>query len=158
MKLFFLEDDDEMIGHSDDLFSLIREMGIEPIIVRNLADAENRLDVVPGTVGIDLYVFDISLPFEARLRGDELVEYGVRTGYAGFDFIVDYYTHDALFKEAVETGRVAINTGHDIEQYLREDMEPEWTVFNKVKRFSKMESDDMLLNNLKWFKTRHREE
>ena len=113
MNLFYLEDDfDLAIQFSD----LAKQIGANVLIATTLEDAEYIMEIEPGVAAFDRFIFDLSVPYAARMREDTgLVEYGMTTGYAGLDFILDYYENDPVFKKAIEGERVAILSGHYVD-------------------------------------------
>jgi len=121
--LFYLEDAANIIEESNHLIGAINdEKGsgyAEHTVVTNLADAKGLLDKDEGK-GVENYthfLFDISVPFHKRLRGEKVKTYGEDTGFAGLDFMVDYYERNEYFQAAVDNGRVGIISGHSIESY-----------------------------------------
>ena len=144
IKLFYLEDDENAEEGNENLIGWINDEAgrivAVPFVFTNLADARSSFDDRAGN-GVGDYthfLFDISVPFYKRLRDGEIVTYGATSGFAGLDFIVDYYTNNMLFREAMNDGRVGITSGHSIENF-KANRDPNLSVVcNKVKYFPKL--------------------
>jgi len=119
ITLLFLEDDREMTNHLQDIIDHAKsEMGSgfnTAWSVTSLADTEYRLDYDPGINEFTHFLFDIDVGYYKTRRNNKLVSYGERTGYAGLDYILEAYENNLVFREKMETGHVAICTGHSIE-------------------------------------------
>lgn len=142
VKLFYLEDDgnaeegaESITGGINDKYG---QKATEISIISSLADARGLLDDENiEALGYTHFLFDISVPYYKRLLDGKIKTYGENTGFAGLDFIVDYYERNQFFQQKLEEGRVGIFSGHSIEIYMSGDNSRS-IVCNQVKYFPKL--------------------
>jgi len=103
-------------------------------------DPEYFLEATPGIGSFTHLLFDLDVEYYRKRRDGKTIYYGERTKFAGLDYILDAYENLNGFSERMNTGRVAIFTGHSID-FLSEADATERAVYRNCRFISKLDRD-----------------